>query len=150
LSGHRLAEKGPLGECHWLGQCAKVQDESRHRATVDDGGAPNFERPFCTVGLCKPQIRSTLNKETWSPRLRGESSVQSHTPFDGLASVSEKLTFAEYWRDPRFGGKKPKAAASMPDNIYRPQGADLVQVDNLKHGPGEQAEGFERSVRPRF
>ena len=49
--------------------------------------------------------------------------------------VAERLTFAQYWHDPRFANKKPGAAATMPDNIYSPQGSELIQVKNEKHGP---------------
>jgi hypothetical protein len=53
--------------------------------------------------------------------------------------VSEKLTFAQYWADGRFKGKKTDATA-LADNIYAP-GPDgsLVQVPNPVHGEHETA-----------
>jgi Nucleotide modification associated domain 2 len=59
--------------------------------------------------------------------------AQGFEPIGGL--VSERLTFEEYWKGPRFAKKKPGAAKTKPDNIYYPQGLKLVQIENEKHGP---------------
>ena len=49
--------------------------------------------------------------------------------------IAEKLTFAEYWHDPRFAGKKPDRSPT-PDNFYRPtQDGGLLWIDNPVHGP---------------
>jgi hypothetical protein len=52
--------------------------------------------------------------------------------------VSEKLTFADYWRDPRFAVKKPRNTPRS-DNIYRPIGDVLRQVRNKVHAEGNAA-----------
>ncbi len=49
--------------------------------------------------------------------------------------VEEIVSFAEYWSDPRFRGKRPNLSGSRKmafgDNIYHPDGADgWTQLDS--------------------
>ena len=48
--------------------------------------------------------------------------------------VTEKMTFAKYWGDRRFAGKKPDRS-EHPDNFYRPVDGGLLWVENPVHGP---------------
>ena len=48
--------------------------------------------------------------------------------------VTEKMTFAKYWGDRRFAGKKPDRS-EHPDNFYRPVDGGLLWVQNDVHGP---------------
>ena len=83
--------------------------------------------------ICKPKIRKRAQVGDWIIGFR------SRRPGDVLYAmqVTEKITFADYWRDERFADRKPRASA-LPDNIYRPQaGGGLTQVRNAVHGPIE-------------
>ncbi len=66
----------------------------------------------------------------------------------------KSASFADYWRDRRFAGKKPNRSAH-PDNFYRPADGGLLWVENDIHGPeatnhdtgGQFALGFSPSWR---
>jgi hypothetical protein len=104
---------------------------------VDNGGAPNFDPPFTTLAVCKPRIRITADPDDLVIGFSGRPlSAEPHSVrWAGI--VRERLSFADYWNDLRFANKKP-GVAEMPDNFYRPDGVELVQIKNLKHGPDER------------
>ena len=56
--------------------------------------------------------------------------------------VVEVLTFAQYWDDKRFQGKKPKrpngSENRLSDNFYKPGNGDLVWVENKVHPQAER------------
>jgi hypothetical protein len=89
----------------------------------DYGLAPNPFGEFCTLAVCKPQIRNNKNLKIgdW---IIGTGSVKlkrlHHLIF--IMQVQEKLTFNEYWDDPRFQYKKPVINGSLVqiygDNFY--------------------------------
>ncbi len=96
----------------------------------DTGAAPNVNAGICTLAICKPRIRRGAELGDWifglwpAPhRLRVTYAMQ----------VTEKMTFAEYWRDARFAMKKAGSAV-MPDNIYKPvTGGHYEQIPNPAH-----------------
>lgn len=89
----------------------------------DYGLAPNPFGPYCTLAVCKPDIRnnSNLNIDDW---IIGTGSAtygrSEHVIF--AMQLSEKLSFSDYWKDPRFQYKKPVANGSLVqlfgDNFY--------------------------------
>jgi len=89
----------------------------------DLGLAPNPFGGYCTLAVCKPAIRDNkrLQIGDW---IIGTGSAKlnrlHHLIF--AMKVEEKLTFNEYWRDPRFQYKKPVINGSLVqmygDNFY--------------------------------
>ena len=73
----------------------------------DTGLAPNPFHSFCTLALCKPQVRKAAEVGDW---VIGTGSKRNGR--DGFLvyamRVTEILTFNEYWRDARFLAKRPQ------------------------------------------
>jgi hypothetical protein len=96
----------------------------------DYGLAPNPFGSYCTLAVCKPTIRDNKNLSLgdW---IIGTGSVKlqrlHHLIF--AMKVDEKITFNEYWDDPRFQYKKPVINGSLVqiygDNFYH-------RIDNGK------------------
>jgi Nucleotide modification associated domain 2 len=102
---------------------------------VDDGGAPNFERPFATLAICKPKIRLKAEPGDLVLSFTGRSLWSEPDAVRWAGVVEERLTFGDYWNDKRFANKKPGAAKTKPDNIYYPEGQKMLKIENEKHGP---------------
>jgi hypothetical protein len=100
---------------------------------VDDGGAPNFDRPFVTLALCKPSVRKHAAIGDLILAFTGRALGNEPHAIRWAGIVSEKLEFESYWRDRRFEGKKPQSKSAMPDNIYRPSINGLQLEPNKKH-----------------
>jgi hypothetical protein len=103
---------------------------------TDAGSAPNYDPPFTTLAVCKPIIRRKACVGDLVLAFAGRP-VNPHEPHTVVWAgvVAEKLTFAEYWNDPRFAGKKPDRC-QRPDNFYRPTAdGGLLWIDNPVHGP---------------
>lgn len=88
----------------------------------NDGFAPNPFHGWCTLACCKPVVRRVAKRGDWVVGLTSGSAGVVY-----VMQVDEKLTFAEYWADPRFACKKPSWTCDDPehrcgDNIYRPLG----------------------------
>lgn len=102
----------------------------------DAGIAPNYEPPFTTLAICKPGIRKGAEEGDAILAFTGAhlSSEPHAVRWSGV--VKKKLTFAEYWNEPKFAGKKP-GATELADNIYRPRdgGYSFEQIPNESHGP---------------
>ena len=91
--------------------------------TSDSGFAPNPFHGFCTLACCKPMIRRTARVGDWivglAPKRFGHGMVFA-------MRVGEKMTFADYWQDVRFQGKKPLFGPGTDrmrhrgDNAYEP------------------------------
>lgn len=86
----------------------------------DTGLAPNPFGKYCTLALCTPNhMNATSKPGHWiagfSPKSDGYRLVYAML-------VNERLTFDEYYRDPRFSEKKPKpqgtAEEQCGDNFY--------------------------------
>ena len=99
----------------------------------DYGFAPNPFGPYCTLATCKPNIRRAASKGDW---IVGTGSARCHgtTNLVFAMKVSEKLTFNEYWRDPRFLYKRPVLNGSLKqtygDNIYYCKRGKWHQADS--------------------
>lgn len=91
----------------------------------DSGFAPNPFNGFCSLATCKPEIRQRASLGDW---IVGTGSDRQGVRRGGFLvyamRVSEALSFAEYWNDPRFEKKKPNLYGSYRmacgDNIYCP------------------------------
>jgi hypothetical protein len=102
---------------------------------VNDGGsAPNYDPPALTLAVCKPLIRRTAQRGDLVLAFAGRRLGLDPHGVRWAGVVAEKLTFAEYWADSRFAGKKPDESKN-PDNFYRPTADGLEQVPNVTHGP---------------
>ncbi len=99
----------------------------------DYGFAPNPFGPYCTLATCKPGIRKSANIGDW---VVGTGSVRYHGSENLVFAmkVSEKLTFNEYWEDPRFLYKRPVLNGSLKqmygDNIYFQNQGQWHQADS--------------------
>jgi hypothetical protein len=105
---------------------------------VDRGGAPNFEPPATTLTVCKPRIRKRAKVGELVLAFNGKSlnPTEPHSVcWAGI--ISDIISLADYWNDPRFDGKKPgrqRGPRELPDNIYRPTSkGTLEQVKNDTH-----------------
>lgn len=109
-------------------------------ATRDLGFAPNPFHGVCTLATCKPKIRKNAKVGDWVMGLLGANggSLAYHCFF--LMKVSEKLSFQEYWKDPRFTYKKSVRNGSkiqvLGDNIYyRDSQGNWIQEDSHHSNP---------------
>lgn len=104
-----------------------------YKLVRDFGFAPNPFDGLCTLANCKPQVRSAAKL--------GDIVIGCGSPALNLPEkvifamrVDEKLTFDEYWRDPRFSGRKPRFNGSRRhcygDNIYHREDGQWVQEDS--------------------
>ena len=104
----------------------------------DFGFAPNPFPPFCTLATCKPDIRLTAQIDEWIVGV-GSSSKGSTLKNKLIYAmrVSEKLTYDEYWSDPRFQKKKPVMNGSKRqmygDNIYHRDSPDSPFIQENSH-----------------
>jgi hypothetical protein len=99
----------------------------------DYGFAPNPFYGYCSLGTCKPAIKRGGGV--------GDLIVGTGSVPHGLAGhlvyimrVSEILSFAEYWNDPRFRQKRPNLYRSTRDaygdNLYEPIANGYIQHDS--------------------
>jgi len=102
---------------------------------TDAGSAPNYDRPFVTLAVCKPRIRRKAEIGELVLAFAGKQ-VNSTEPHSVVWAgvVTEKISFAEYWNDRRFASKKPDKS-EHPDNFYRPVEGGLLWVQNSVHEP---------------
>ncbi|TWP27657.1 hypothetical protein ETU08_11685 [Apibacter muscae] len=97
----------------------------KYKIDHDYGLAPNPFGGFCTLAVCKSDIRKSSNLEigSWIFGIGAKSVGEQY--FQKLIfcmKVEEKLTFNEYWNDSRFQYKKPIINGSLVqmygDNFY--------------------------------
>ena len=70
----------------------------------DFGFAPNPFHSFCTLATCKPHIRTRAKVNDWILGISGRD-LEKYVAYKNcilLMKVSEKVSFQEYWDDPRF------------------------------------------------
>src|SRR6266481_3668348 len=87
---------------------------------TDAGSAPNYGPPFVTLAVCKPRIRrkAAIGDLVLAFAGRQVNPSEPHSVvWAGI--VAEKMSFADYWSDRRFAGKKP-GRSRLSDNFYRP------------------------------
>lgn len=87
----------------------------------DYGFAPNPFFGVCTLATCKPVIRRMATIRDWVVGTGSKSyGLDGHVVY--AMRVSETVSYDEYWRDPRFGAKRPNLRGSLKqafgDNIY--------------------------------
>lgn len=95
----------------------------------DSGFAPNPFHGYCTLATCKPRIREHAQVGDW---VVGTGSNAKGVRRGGhlvyAMRVTEILSTAEFWNDPRFLKKRPNLfynwVAASGDNIYEPLGQD--------------------------
>jgi len=103
----------------------------------DGGFAPNPFHGVCTLACCKPKIRSRAQIGDWvlglTPKKLGSRLVYA-------MRVDEVLDFADYFRDLRYGVKKPKLGPGTSlvqrngDNCYKPvEGGELRQLPSMHY-----------------
>ena len=121
-----------------------------YKMTHDTGFAPNPFHGFMTLANCKWQIRKIKNPEKdknlyiagfTSKFLCGETVGEERLIY--IMKVTEKLTYKDYFTDPRFQCKIPprnsnNLIAKAGDNIYKPANTSsgFVQLENCNHNCG--------------
>ncbi|WP_230848098.1 Nmad2 family putative nucleotide modification protein [Myroides odoratus] len=101
--------------------------------TRDYGFAPNPFGEYCTLACCKPHLRRKASVGDW---IIGTGSVEINLLYHiiFIMKITEKMTFEEYWQDPRFQNKKPVLNGSLKqihgDNIYNNENNEWVQLDS--------------------
>jgi hypothetical protein len=103
----------------------------------DFGLAPNPFGGYCTLAVCKPTIRRNKNLELGDWIIgTGSAKLKRLYHLIFAMQVEEKLTFDEYWEDPRFQYKKPVINGSLVqmygDNFYHqdPKTKKWIQEDS--------------------
>ena len=101
----------------------------------DYGFAPNPFGNICTLATCKPKIRRNAEIGDW---IFGTGSKKMGLKYHliYLMQVSNKITFQQYWDDPKYEVKKPAQNGSLlrlhGDNIYHENGqGKIVQCESL-------------------
>lgn len=86
----------------------------------DYGFAPNPFGGICSLATCKPKLRKCAKI---GDLVFGISPKHLNNDLVFAMKISEKMSFNEYWEDPRFQYKKPimngSVQTSFGDNIYR-------------------------------
>ena len=104
----------------------------------DSGFAPNPFHGYCTLATCKPGIRAHAKLDDW---LVGTGSRGAAVRREGhlvyAMRITEALSNETYWRNQRFGNKKPDMyhnwVAAAGDNIYEPIGPSEWRQLNSYH-----------------
>ncbi|MFM2597718.1 MULTISPECIES: hypothetical protein [Vibrio] len=90
--------------------------------TRDFGFAPNPFHGSCTLATCKPRIRKSAKVGDWVLGIGGTKLKSVNRKCIVLMKVTEKMSFNDYWNEPRFSIKKPARNGShvqmLGDNIY--------------------------------
>lgn len=101
--------------------------------TRDYGFAPNPFHGVCTLATCKPGIRNSADIGDWVVGFTGKNFC-TDTRVIYCMEVSEKMTFQQYWENPRFRCKRPvrngSKASLVGDNIYHLNDERWVQEDS--------------------
>lgn len=89
----------------------------------DYGFAPNPYYGYCTLANCKQRIRKHSRIGDWVVGTGGTNLGKNYVgKLIYAMEINEKLTYNEYWNDPRFQLKKPVLNANAKryygDNIY--------------------------------
>ncbi len=111
----------------------------------DSGFAPNPFHGYCTLATCKPGVRKQARVGDWVVgTASGGAAVRRRGHLVYAMQVTEILTTAQYWSDPRFRCKRPDLChnwvAASGDNIYAP----------TEHGGWQQLDSYhsEKDGRP--
>jgi hypothetical protein len=93
---------------------------STYIVKFDTGFAPNPFGRHCTLACCKPTIRRNAEE---CDVVVGIASARLPKPGRLIYAmrVKEILTYQQYWKDPRFAGRRPSSRTSISrcgDNIW--------------------------------
>jgi len=101
----------------------------------DFGFAPNPFYGYCTLATCKPRIRNAANIGDWIIG-NGPKPKKLDDQLIFAMEITEKITYDQYWCDPRFQEKKSFLGGSLKqtygDNIYHKLGGEWQQ-ENSHH-----------------
>lgn len=91
--------------------------------TRDFGFAPNPFGEYCTLATCKPGIRKSASIGDWVIGTGStEQPIRMGNHIIYAMQVTEKMSFSQYWLDPKFNDKKPVMNGSLKQkyghNIY--------------------------------
>lgn len=104
-----------------------------YKLSRDFGFAPNPFHGICTLATCKPQIRRGAQVGDLIIGC-GSAQLKMVGKIIFAMRVSEKLTFQQYWDDPRFLSKKVDLLSSKSfaygDNIYHIENNQWIQEDS--------------------
>lgn len=112
-----------------------------YKVNHDYGLAPNPFHGYCTLAVCKSQIRNNknLNKGDWIIGISGNALGHENRLIFAMC-VEEKITFNKYWNDERFINKKPVVNGSLVqmygDNFYHKEEKNWIQEDSA-HSLGD-------------
>lgn len=105
----------------------------------DYGFAPNPFHGYCTLATCKHVTRRVARPGDWIIGT-GSKEHQRQGQLIYAMRVTERLSFDEYWSDPRFVLKRPDLTGSTMrwygDNIYHEVDGIWVQEDSHHSLPG--------------
>ena len=98
----------------------------------DSGFAPNPFWDYCTLAIDQALIRQIIRVGDWVVGLKEISKKTEDHYMIFAMQVTEKLTFKEYWSNPRFNVKRPDFTIEeeifrVGDNIYEPSGDGFIQ-----------------------
>ena len=114
---------------------------------VDAGFAPNPFFGFCTLAVCKPQIRKKALRGDW---IFGLGSREYRGRLIYAMKVTDKVGFNEYWNEKKYSKKKSNdrsAKERRGDNIYhKDSGGSWVQEKNPFHNKRD----IERDISGKF
>ena len=118
----------------------------------DSGFAPNPFHGYCTLATCKPRIREHAQIGDW---IVGTGSNAKGIRRGGhlvyAMKVTEILSTAEFWHDPRFEKKRPNLfhnwVMASGDNIYEPLGRGRWRQLNSYHSYEDGSRREEHVVR---
>ncbi len=111
----------------------------------DFGFAPNPFGGVCTLATCKPRVRSAASVGDWIVGMGGSRLNATGRAIFAM-KVSEKLTFEDYWSDPRYKSKKPVRNGSLRtligDNIYSRNSQGGWQQADSHHSNADGSENI--------
>ncbi|NHJ85180.1 MAG: hypothetical protein FK734_06945 [Asgard group archaeon] len=102
----------------------------------DNGFSPNPFWDYCTIAVGQELIRHLAKVGDWIVGLKEKSSkLEDHSLLFAM-QITEKLTFKEYWENPRFQVKKPDFTLDeqiyhVGDNFYEPDKKGFKQHYSL-------------------
>ncbi|MCC9660403.1 hypothetical protein LPA49_07465 [Pseudoalteromonas sp. MB41] len=120
----------------------------------DFGFAPNPFFGCCSLATCKPKIRKSAQPNDWILGVGGRDlGAGVHRKCILLMKVTEKMTFEEYWADPRYILKRPCRNGSqlkmVGDNIYHRDSQNNWIQENSHHSNSDgsiNTENLERDT----
>ena len=122
----------------------------------DYGLAPNPFHGYCTLAVCKSQIRANKNLEIgdWIIGV-GSQALGNYGSVIFAMYLEEKLTFNEYWNDERFANKKPVVNGSLVqmygDNFYHKENGKWIQEDSAhSKNNGINKDHLERDIGGKY